>query len=249
MNILDKLTKIKATDSIAIYKWMYKGKKIANSYIALSDLRFIAFTSNNGVATLTSAAPILFMERNRPIIQFRDSNIVTIVDGKRAGINVDVRFVKPNETFVETRHCFTKTLTTENLEHPYIQSIVSDMVTRLAYPVSAIRVPELYRISKDVKNFKPLLNKDTIAMIGGLPSDTVEQLMDKFYDSIAVFGLQLEDGLVISNNYVISGGCCVCSSQHMTSKYGSEVFFMPYNSYVKNIQDLHWKIGGVDEVV
>lgn len=249
MTLSDKVKELGRHDDIVLYRWVAGQRRIAGDYIMLSDLRLAVVTSHNGTVTFSAAAPIVYMEKNRTMIQFRDSGVLNVTTGDRAGINVLPKFIKRGEDAVEARYCVSMTLSEQQQQVPkWVERQVLHMSTAPAFPVARIVVPELFRISKKPDSLKPIFNSAFLHAVGATRADTTEDILQKFRNSLGKFGYYTDEGYVISNDYIATGGCCVCSSNGITKNSGSAVHMMTRRAFEAELSRKHWVINGKESI-
>jgi hypothetical protein len=242
MNLQDKIRRLKRQQDLVLYKWVSGQRRIAENFILLSDLRLNVLTCDGGRVVFSSAAPVMFMERNHPVIQFRDADVLTIMTGPRRGINVNSGFLKQGEDAAVARFCEHREIFEEDRVPKWLEDKIMSMGHSPVYPVSKIVMPELFRISRKPDTLKPVFNSAFIKEIGGEKGDSLQTLLDKFHSNLDKFGYYTEDGFVISNDLIASGGCCVCASRGITTRSGSVVHMLTKQQFVAEISRKHWHI-------
>lgn len=241
MTFREKLSRLKRLDDLVLYKWSAGQHRIASNFILLSDLRLNVVACNNGTVTYSSAAPILYMLRGRPVIQFRDHDVMSIINGKRKGINVIASMIQGGEDAIEARYCGTRVVSEDRCPK-WLEDKIVQMGTSPTYPVSQLRLPDLFRISKKPETLKPIFNAQLIDQIGGLKTDSTEVLLSKFHNNLDLFGYYTDDGFIISNDYIATGGCCICASKGITLRNGSAVYVMSHKAFTAECAKKHWQI-------
>ena len=89
INLHEKVTKLKRLEDVVMFRWVGGHKRIAGDYLLLSNLRLNVLSCSRGNVVYSSSAPIVYNVKGRPVISFRDRDLMTIVSGSaRAGINV-----------------------------------------------------------------------------------------------------------------------------------------------------------------
>lgn len=242
MTLYDKLQRLKRMQDLALFKWVCGSKRVAHNFILLSDLRLNTLTCHDGRVVFSSAAPILFMERNRPVIQFRDSDVMTVLNGPRKGINILSRFLQPGEEAAACRYCEWREVVDSSYCPKWLEEKIMSIGNSPTYPVSKIIMPELFRISKKPETLKPIFTSSFIDEIGGSRSDSMQQLLQKFYENLELFGYHTDEGYVISNDYIATGGCCVAASKGINARTGSSVHMMTIRAFTADIGRRHWSI-------
>ena len=241
MLINTKLTKLRRLDDLVLYRWSAGQRRIADNFILLTDLRLNVLSCSGGKVRFSIAAPLLLMINGRPVIQFRDKDVMTVLNGNRKGINITSSMLHDGEQASMARHCGTRVVEDDTCPKWLADKIVS-MTTTPCYPVTGIRLPELFRISKKPQTLKPVFTASLIKDVGGTEKDGVEQILKKFYDNLELFGYFTEEGYVISYDLIISGGCCVAASNGISARAGSAVHMMTLNSFMSEIEKRHWDI-------
>lgn len=241
MNIHTKLSNLQRENNLVLYKWTAGKRRLGKNYIPLSDVRLRVLSCDNGVIRYSSAAPVLIQDKGRPNVQFRDSDVMTVIGGKREGVNIPIKFLKSDEQAVETRHCTHLDVTDDNCPQ-WLASQIIAMGTAPLYPSSRIIYPDLYRITKAPSTLKPIFNSALLSNIGGTREDSIDTLMAKFQDKLELFGYFTDDGYVISNSYIVTGGKLCISSMGISAKNGSNVFMCPLTTFRAECSRLKWSI-------
>lgn len=229
-------------EDVAVFKWMGGHKRIAGDYLLLSNLRLNALTCTRGHVFYSSSAPIVYNVHGRPVISFRDRDLMTIVSGSnRMGINVPANMLKPGEEAAQTRFCEWREVDEDHCPKWLEQRIMS-MATGTIYDAYQMRLPDLYRISKKPETLKPIFSSALIKAIGGQTGDSTEVLLQKFHDNLDLFGKFYNDGYIIPNDYICAGGCCVVAARGIPAVSGSIVFTMPLRTFAAEVSRNHWQI-------
>lgn len=238
----EKMANLRRLEDMAIFKWSGGHKRIAKDYLLLSNVRLQSLTCTNGRVFYSSAAAILYNVHGRPVISFRDHDLLTIIEGSnRAGINVQSGMLKPGEEAAPTRFCEWREIDEDHCPGWLVQRIMG-MATSTVYCVSQIRMPDVYRISKKPETLKPIFTSSLIAAIGGSREDSTEVLMEKFHENLDLFGIYNSEGYVIPADYICAGGCCVVAARGIPAATGSITFSMPLKTFVADVSRLHWCI-------
>ena len=242
INFHDKMVRLRRLEDIAVFKWSGGHKRIADDYLLLSNLRLNVLTCTNGRVFYSSAAAIVYNVHGRPVVSFRDKDLLTIVNGSnRMGINVPSGMLKPGEEAAPTRFCEWREVDEDHCPK-WLEQRIMGMATSTVYCVSQIRMPDLYRISKKPETLKPIFTSALIKAIGGEKGDSTETLMQKFHDNLDLFGIYNSEGYIVPNEYICAGGCCVVAARGIPAATGSIVFSMPLKSFVADVSRLHWDI-------
>lgn len=240
MTIVEKLQNLKALSDVVLYQWRASQRRIAGSFIPLSDLRFVTLSCNAHSVVYSSAAPILYMSHGRSVIQFRDSDVMTVLGGRRRGINIASSLLQDGEEAAEARFCSWREVTEDCPK--WLERRIVTMGTSMLYPVTRIIMPELFRISKNINAFRPVFTTSLIKIIGGERGESSQTLLEKFRQNITRIGFRTDEGYVVSNDYVAAGGFCVASSRGISMRAGSVVHMMPLSAFTKETDTRHWKI-------
>lgn len=247
MNLHEKLKKLKRLNDLVLYKWTAGSHRIAENFILLSDLRLNVLTCSEGSIVFSSAAPILYMDKGRPVIQFRDRDVMTILNGQRRGVNVAGCLLKAGESATEARYCESRIVDEDHCPK-WLEDKVMSLGNSPTYPVAQLRLPELFRISKKPETLKPIFTTALIRDIGGERLDSTETLLQKFRNNLDLFGYYTDEGFVISNDYIASGGCVVSASKGITARSGSVVHMMTLGAFRNECEKRHWKIRTVEDL-
>ena len=242
LNLHDKMVKLRRLDDIVIFRWTAGHKKIANDYILLSNVRLTTLSCTEGKVIYSSAAPCVYNVKGRPVISFRDRDLMTIISGSsRMGINVPANMLKDGEEASQTRYCEWRVVDEDHCPQ-WLEARIMSMATGCIYPCAQMRLPDLYRISKKPETLKPIFTADLIRAIGGLPTDSTEQLLTKFHNNIDLFGEFKDEGWVFPAEIICAGGCCVVAAKGIPAANGSVVFTMPLRSFEAECDRRHWVI-------
>lgn len=242
INFHDKMMNLRRLEDVAVFKWSGGHKRIAGDYLLLSNLRLNVLTAHCGRVFYSSSAAVLYNAHGRPVISFRDHDLLTICSGSnRSGINVPAGMLKPDEEAAPTRFCEWREVD-EDLCPNWLEQRIMSMATSTVYCVSQIRMPDVYRISKKPETLKPIFTSQLIRAIGGDKSDSTEMLMRKFHANLDLFGIYNSEGYIVPYEYICAGGCCVVAARGIPAATGSIVFSMPLKSFVADASRLHWNI-------
>ena len=241
MNFLTKLEKLRRLDGVVLYKWTASRRRLGGDFIPLNTVRLHTITCEGGRVVYSAAAPVVFMERGRSVIKFLDANVLNVVEGPRKGLNIVSSFLKRDEEAAPVSRCESLVLSDKEPTKWIGQQVLS-MGCSPVYPVSRLITPELFRISKRPENLKPLFSLGLVQAIGGTRSDTLQQLKEKFIQNLERLGSKTEDGWVVCNDYISSGGCCVVAARGITTRSGSAVHSMPLQSYRDELFSRKWSI-------
>lgn len=240
MTLREKLNRLHNIGDVVLFRWMTGKHRIAKDFILLSMLRLDTLVCTKDYLIFSSSAPCLYMDKGRPRIIYKDRDVMTISDGKRCGMNIIPSMLQPGEHAVEARHC-RSTEVIEDHCPKWLENKVLGLGTSPVYPVTKIVSPELFRISKNPRTLKPYFSGALIRDIGGEPTDTTEQLIKKFHSKLDMFGTFNNEGYVINNDYIVSGGCCVAQSRGISTS-GSLVYMVTLNTFKAEIASKHWVI-------
>ena len=199
LNLHEKMIKLKSLDDIVIYRFVGGHKRIAGDYILLSNLRLNVLTCSKGNVIYSSSAPVVYNVKGRPVISFRDRDLMTIISGSaRAGINVVSSMLKDGEEAAQTRYCEWRVVDADHCPQWLEQRIMS-MATGTIYHAYQMRLPEMYRISRKPETLKPIFSASLIKAIGGTAQDNTETLTKKFHKNLKLFGEFHDDGYQIGS--------------------------------------------------
>lgn len=241
ISLHDKLMRLGNEDDWAVYQWTAGHKKIAEDYILLSNLRLNVISCNNGKIVYSVSAPIMYNVHGRPVISFHDRGLLTIISSpSRAGVNVQARMLRNDEEGTQTRYCEWRVVDEDHCPK-WLENKILSMCTGVMYPTACVRLPDIYRISKKPETLRPIFTSSLINMIGGSREDTAEELMRKFRAKLDLFGFFTQEGFIIPNEYICSGGCCVIGAKGVPSS-GSIKFSIPLKTFVADCDRLHWEI-------
>jgi len=242
INLHEKITRLKRLEDVVMFRWMGGHKRIAGDYLLLSNLRLNVLSCSRGRVVYSSSAPVMYNVRGRPVISFRDRDLMTVISGSaRAGINVVSGMLKDGEEAAQTRYCEWRVVDADHCPQ-WLENRIMSMATSTIYNCAQLRLPDLYRISRKPETLKPIFTASLIKAIGGEPEDNAETLTKKFHDNLDLFGQFNEDGYIIPNDYICAGGCCVVASRGIPAASGSIVFTMPLKTFTAECDRRHWQI-------
>lgn len=242
INLHEKMTKLKRLEDVVMFRYVGGHKRIAGDYLLLSNLRLNALSCSQGKVVYSSSAPIVYNVKGRPVISFRDRDLMTIVSGSaRAGINVVSSMLKDGEEAAQTRYCEWRIVDEDHCPQ-WLENRIMSMATGTIYDCYQLRLPEIFRISRKPETLKPIFSASLIKAIGGEPDDNTEQLTKKFHQNLKLFGKFHDDGYIIPNEYICAGGCCVVAAKGIPAATGSIVFTMPLKSFMAECDRRHWQI-------
>ena len=244
INLHEKVTKLKRLEDVVMFRWVGGHKRIAGDYLLLSNLRLNVLSCSRGNVVYSSSAPIVYNVKGRPVISFRDRDLMTIVSGSaRAGINVVSSMLKDGEEAAQTRYCEWRVVDADHCPG-WLENRIMSMATGTIYNAYQLRLPEMFRISRKPEMLKPIFSASLIKAIGGEPGDSTEVLTRKFHDNLELFGhyTDEDDGFIIPAEYISAGGCCVVAAKGIPAATGSIVFTMPLKTFMAECDRRHWQI-------
>jgi len=241
MELKAKLKNLRSEHDLALFKWTAGKSRIAGEFILLSNLRLNSLVCDGGRVIFSTAAPVLYMSRGRPMIKFIDHDVMTITGGERSGINVLSGHLRKSELAVPAVFCESRELVNDNVPSWMSRKVVH-MGSAPVYPIGNVIMPDLFRITRSPETLKPLYNRAMLSLIGAVPEDTPSDLAEKFLANIDMFGAQTDQGFVIANEYIASGGACVATTRGLERAAGSVVHMMPLSLYRKKLLERHWEI-------
>lgn len=245
MDLAAKIRSLQTQENLALYKWTAGGTRVVGgAYILLSDLRLNSLVVHGGRALLSVAAPLLYMSHGRPKIALETSNVVTVVSGKRKGINTKLEWLQPSEKAVATKACLTCVLDPDAEYPTWLQKRILSLGCSARYPSAKILAPDLYRMSRSLDSFRPLWSKALVEAIGGTPDEPLESLMEKFKAAMQVLGIVTGEGYVIPADYIATGGCCIALAKGITARSGSVVHMMPCTMFLAEVCQNNWHLFG-----
>lgn len=242
MNLHTKLENLKKEHNLVLFKWTAGMTRLGKNFIPLSDVRLRVLSCDNGVIKYSSAAPVLVQDKGRPNIQFRDINVMTVINGRRQGINIPVSFLKPDEQAIEARHCVRMDVSDDDTCPSWLATQIIAMGMAPLYSVTSIVTPTMYRMTKAPSTLKPIFNTEMMNIIGGSRADSMGDLMLKFQNNLDLFGYFTDDGYVINSSYIATGGKLCISKIGISTKNGSNVFMMPLSMFRAECSRLKWSI-------
>lgn len=242
MDLKTKLARLQTNADLALYKWTSGKARIAGEFILLSNIRLNSLVCDRGRVTFSVAAPVLYMDRGRAVIRFLDRDVLTVADGARKGINALSRFLVDGENAVPATYCCSMELAPDSRVPKWIADKVLSMGNSPVYPVTRLISPELFRISKRPETLRPVFNTAMLKAIGGSRTDSMEALTRKFLENFDLFGAKTDNGYVIANDYIATGGCCVAAARGLSMRSGSLTHMMPLALYRQELAERHWAV-------
>lgn len=244
MDIQQKLTNLQGYSDLCLYKWSAGTQRIAGAFAMLSNLRLTTLMCRDGQLTFSSAAPVVFMDRGRASVRLYDNGVLTVSSGDRKGINIMSNFLKPGEEATPALFCDRVTVTTDESDNlpKWIKLRILSLGCSQAWPSYSIVTPEMYRISRNPESLRPVFTSQLITAIGGSTDDSLDVLLAKFKANIHMIGARTDDGVVVPNEYIASGGCCVVSAAGLGGRAGSVVHYMPLQLFLAEVAQRKWSI-------
>lgn len=241
MQLQEKLDRLGKLDDLALYKWTAGKNRIAQNYILLSDLRLNVLTCNRGEIVFSSAAPVLYMNNNRSVIELRDSEVMTVLDGRRQGINILAFNQQPGERVAPARFCESRKIVSDDCPK-WLENKILSMGNSDRYPYADVVTPTLFRITKHPETLNPIFDSVVRAEIGAKPTDGIAELKRKFLQHSGLFGTYTPEGYIANNHYILSGGVCVAASKGITLRSGSIVHQISLRTFLASINRKRWHI-------
>ena len=249
MNLKQKLGNLAKNRNLALFKWTAGGSRLAGKLIRLSDLRLNVLAIDGDRITLSISAPVVVYEHGRQRVRFFDYDVVTVVEGERKGLNVLTEYLKDNEKFTPCSLCTSRKI--DNADQPgWVSKRVLSMGCSPLVPVSSLVVPNIYRLTKDPSRLRLVLSKSLVAALGKKPTDSHEEIAHAFCSAGQWFGEWTEEGFLVPEEYVASGGMGVILPTGITAKSGSLVHCVPLNLLREDLARRRYEIntGGADEL-
>ena len=247
MTIREKLKRLHNIGSVVLFRWSSGKLRLAKDYVILSNLRMEVLTCTKEDIIYSTAAPCLVMDHGKPTVHFSDRNILTISDGKRHGMNVLPGMLFDGESATEARFC--KSVLVDETHCPkWLERRILSIGLSPVYPVPHILIPEIFRISKNINTLKPYINKDLLTVLGCDQNTTVEKIIQLFHENIDMFSYETDEGYIVSNEYIASGGCCVALAKGLASG-SSVVFQMPLKQFQMEAYVKNWHVSTTKEML
>lgn len=239
----EKLRRLHEVGDIVLYRWSTGRFRVAKDYAMLSSIRFEVLTCTKNYILFSSCAPCLFIPNGRPQVRFQDHDILSISDGPRKGMNITSSMLKDGEMAIEARHCTHMEVDEFHCEK-WLEKKVMSMGLNPVYPVSRIIMPELCRISKKISVLKPQITNELKRTLGCSMDASVDEINQRFQENLQMFGQKTDDGWVVSNDHIASGGCLVAAVKGLAggSSSSSMVHKMPLTMFQIEIANRHWDI-------
>ena len=234
----EKLERLRNTRDLVLYKWTNSGKKTAGCY-QLSSMRLNVLTCLKGRVIFNIAAPVLYYYRALPVVSFRDSRLLTVLSGQRAGTLVVDMKRHEDETVTPVRGIGSWEIT-ENSPETLKRRVVS-MAREPCLPVCKILVPEFWRLSRKPEYIVPVFNRGLNEALGLKGNETEEEMKRIFIDSLNDIGVYTEKGYLIPFEYVAYGGSVVHAAAGITRSSGP-VMSIPGKVFRRECYKKHWKL-------
>ena len=240
VTLREKIRRLHELGDVALYRWSTGRARIAKDYLMLSALRLEVLTCTKEYILFSSCAPCLFIQNGRPQVKLWDRDILNIVDGPRKGMNITPSMLKDDEMAVEARHCTNLEVDEYHCEK-WLERKIMSMGLCPVIPVSRIIMPELFRISKKINVLKPQITNELKRTLGCAMNASVDEINQKFQDNLKMFGEEADDGWIVSNDHIASGGCLVASAKGITGS-SSSVHKMPLTMFQIDAANKNWLI-------
>lgn len=243
MELRRKLETLMNQPGLTLYRWIPGRSRMANEFIPLSEMRLVSVScARRGELWYSMAAPVLYLDKGFPKVMMADSDVYTILEGKRPGVNVFSRLLRKGEKAKQTTRCCSGMVTDRDVGPKHVQNMVMSLDERVPTPVCRIVVPDMFRISKDPVRLKPRITQELLTVIGSRPSDSPDEVRRKFLQALPLLGADTGDGWVVPADYVVAGGCVVVGSRGISARAGSVVHAVATDLFRMDVLQRSWSV-------
>lgn len=242
---IEKINNAKQMQDRVLFAWRFKDRKLEGKYVSLTNLRLEVLQIHNGRMLYTQAAPILKCVRGSNEVCYYDNNVMIITAGKRAGITVLAETLKDGEEAHLASMLGTVEITNDT-DTNYINKAYTMLVDG-GYPGRDMRVPQLFRCTKQPKSLKVNYTTDLLKLIKAPAGATSDQLENCFVNSINKIGTATSSGFVIPFEYVYAGGMVVADGTGVTKNGTSYMQERSYDFFQQYVKFHDWKIQLIEE--
>ena len=245
MDLRQKLGNLARNRNLALFKWTAGGSRMAGKLIRLSDLRLNVLSVDGDRITLSISAPVVVYEHGRQKVKFLDRGVVTVTEGERKGLNLMVSHVRDNEKFVACSLCASRRIDSAN-QPSWVAKRVLSMGCSPLVPVTKLVVPNIYRLTRDPNKLRLVLTRGLVEALGKKMTDPLEEIRAAFISAGHWFGEWTDEGFLVPEQYVASGGMGVVLPTGITAKSGSLVHCVPLNLLQEDLARLGYEINTGD---
>lgn len=248
MDIREKLNRLRAIDDVALVRWTGGDRVCGGMFIPATELHMNVLVCDKGRVFFSSAGSVMMTVNGRCQLRYFDDDVYRVVSGPRKNVNILKSFLKDGEEIMPLIHCMHTEVTDKCSK--FVEKAVLSMGQSMWYPVWGLPIPDLYRMTTHPESLRPIYTKQLLASIGGGPEDTSRQLLAKFLANIDRLGSRTAEGWVIRDEFIASGGMCVCASEGITKAHGSRVMVMPLKLLKLETRARNWNLhlGDNDDV-
>ena len=226
-----------------MFRWSAGAHRIAGEFVYLNDLRLNALLCIKGRVMFCCAAPVLYVGRGRATVRFYDKNVLKVQNGKRQSVNILASWLKDDEEATEVKY-LAHEIVKENAKQWIAQKIMSMACAQPLHSAYHVPVPQMYRLTRNPETLVPVITTAMYKALGLSRDTPMADVRAAFLSKLNLFGDTIDDGYVIADEYVVSGGCCVASARGMFPKSGSVVFTMPATTFLAEMDEKNWCVGG-----
>lgn len=206
--LLQKLKIARESSSRVVFCYKYVWSRI-DDYVSLTNLRLEAIQVRDGKVFHTQAAPVLDVNHGKPRVAFADSGIVQVTSGPRSNIVLRERLLHANETAAPVPFCGTREIT-ESSDEKELQ-VVYDFLTSAAFPGVDMRMPQLFRITKNPERLRLNITPGLLQALDLDPGTPSKEIQDAFMNRLPSISAQTSEGYVLPFDWVYAGGMIAAS--------------------------------------
>jgi len=188
--LLQKLKIARESSSRVVFCYKYVWSRI-DDYVSLTNLRLEAIQVRDGKVFHTQAAPVLDVNHGKPRVAFADSGIVQVTSGPRSNIVLRERLLHANETAAPVPFCGTREIT-ESSDEKDLQ-VVYDFLTSAAFPGVDMRMPQLFRITKNPERLRLNITPDLLQALDLDPGTPSKEIQDAFLNKLPSISAQTSE--------------------------------------------------------
>lgn len=244
--LIAKFKDIQASTPRVIFGYRYVvNKKLSEAYVPITNLRLEVLQVGGGKVKHTLAVPLLDVRFGKSNIIFADKKVVYVSDGPRANIIIRSWFAKDDEQVTVVPHCGTVTVTEDS--KPELLERVCRLWKAPAYPGLDMRVPDMYRCTKNPDRLRLNVTRDLRSALGLKTGVAPEDLKELFMANIESLTVQTDKGYVIPMEWVYAGGMIVADGSTVAKQFPA-VCYIRSTEFFKNWCTAHkWDIEGIDD--
>ena len=231
---LQKFESIRSGPDRVIFGYRYINGKLAEDYVALTNLRLEVVQISDRRVMYNLAAPVLEVRHGKSFIEFHDRDLVIPTEGSRSNILLRSKYLKQGESATPAPKCFYEEVTADSDEK--LITRVLDICGKPAFPGIDMRMPQFYRCTKNPSRLRLNYLPELLDALGLESGCSAEELKEAFLGSLQAVARPTNDGWVVPFEWVYAGGMVVTTSLDLGSRIPRLVYVRSnqfFNNYVK----------------